>query len=590
MATMFPDDVAEFTTGGERKVYDFLRRAARPDGVFLVWYSPDIEDREPDFILYSPDSGLIVLEVKDWICEQILELDPKSALLRIGGGEERRKQPLAQAREYVGSLLSLLGKNVKPPAKIPCPVTWGAVFPHITRDEFEKNHLDTVMDGRRVLCADEIGESSHFGRDASGQAFRKWMLEKFPPLFPFNLTASQINWLRGCIFPVARLDLPGRGGQKQEQAILALDHDQENLARNLGFGKLLITGPAGSGKTVILAHQAWHLPRVDKKIRRVLVTCFNLSLVGYIRRLIARKGASLGAEGVEVLPFYSLCEKILGERLAHSSEDGDYYKLVVAEARERLRGAHPLKGHWDAILVDEGQDFTPDMAAVIHALAPTADIWTIFEDENQRLYHNKTDVWEAVFGAELKRRRLDCQYRNTKRIASLSAWALGEKPREREFGGGKGSDPEWLIEPDFGKLAAAVAERAAALAQSGVEMAEIAVLYVSGKLANGASLPHSLVEALEARGLLARWGARDATSKRSYDITTDSVTVTTAHSAKGLDYRHVFLFGLDRLNPGRDFDRRLAHVGITRARESLTICLNSLSGLASFLKNHSPGI
>ena len=101
MATMFPADADRFTTIGEKQVYLFLRKFARPDELFLVWYSPDIEDREPDFILFSPDSGLIVFEVKDWLAEQIMEANPKTALLRIGVREETRKQPLAQAREYV---------------------------------------------------------------------------------------------------------------------------------------------------------------------------------------------------------------------------------------------------------------------------------------------------------------------------------------------------------------------------------------------------------------------------------------------------------------------------------------------------------
>ena len=139
MATMFPAENAAFTTAGEEAVYRFLRRAARPDAVFLAWYSPDIEDREPDFILLSPDSGLIVLEVEDWLAEQVLEADPKSALLQIGPRQERRKQPLAQAREYVNSLLSLLGRHAPAgaggKAALPCPVTWGAVFPHMRREE-----------------------------------------------------------------------------------------------------------------------------------------------------------------------------------------------------------------------------------------------------------------------------------------------------------------------------------------------------------------------------------------------------------------------------------------------------------------------
>ena len=65
MATMFPADVTSFLTSGEEATYSFLQRTARPDGKFLCWYAPDIEDREPDFILLSPDCGLVVLEVKD---------------------------------------------------------------------------------------------------------------------------------------------------------------------------------------------------------------------------------------------------------------------------------------------------------------------------------------------------------------------------------------------------------------------------------------------------------------------------------------------------------------------------------------------
>ena len=41
------------------------------------------------------------------------------------------------------------------------------------------------------------------------------------------------------------------------------------------------------------------------------------------------------------------------------------------------------------------------------------------------------------------------------------------------------------------------------------------------------SLPESLLEAVEARGVMARWVARDTTSKRYFDITTDSVCIST---------------------------------------------------------------
>ena len=88
-------------------------------------------------------------------------------------------------------------------------------------------------------------------------------------------------------------------------------------------------------------------------------------------------------------------------------------------------------------------------------------------------------------------------------------------------------------------------------------------------------LPEALLKELEAHGVLARWVARDTVSKRDYDITTDSVTISTIYSAKGLDFAHVFLLGLDLLNPESERDRRLAYVGMTRAREQLVLISSS---------------
>ncbi|MBQ7011453.1 MAG: UvrD-helicase domain-containing protein [Clostridia bacterium] len=66
-----------------------------------------------------------------------------------------------------------------------------------------------------------------------------------------------------------------------------------------------------------------------------------------------------------------------------------------------------------------------------------------------------------------------------------------------------------------------------------------------------------------------------------YDETADAVVLMTIHSAKGLEFEHVFLPGMeDGLFPGMrsimepeelDEERRLAYVAITRARKRLTI-------------------
>lgn len=577
MATMFPAHVDAFTTSGENLTWHFLQRAARPDREFLCWYEPDIEEREPDFILYSPDCGLIVLEVKDWVVKQILEANPKIVLLSIGDREERRKNPVAQAKEYRNRLLSLLGRSpVGNQGQSPCPVAICVVLPHISRDELREHGLQQVFSEDTLICWDELQDHSPLLRDASGQQFRDWLKAHFPPLFPFSLTQSALNGIRAAIFPQVCLSLPRRqtwNSQNQSETLLALDHDQENLARTFGPGRHLIVGPAGSGRTLILAYQAWHLPRVSRNIKRILFVCFNLSLVGYIRRLLAQKGVCLGPDGVEVLPFYSLCERILGETLAHSAETEDFYSLVVQETLERLDGSHPLQHHWDAVLVDEGQDFSADMAQVLLRLVPPHGTLTVVQDDNQRLYQKDATGWQNMGIPLLQVRYVRRQYRNSKQIAQLATRILGIDAGKNSFLGWDGSEPSWLVSKDASGQVRDVAEAVADLVRQGCSMNEIAILYARSQVDDVACLPEELVSALEARGILARWIARDTASKRGYDITTDSVTISTIYSAKGLDFAVVFLLGLDRLNAGKARDRRLAYVGVTRAREHLTLAI-----------------
>jgi superfamily I DNA/RNA helicase len=107
-------------------------------------------------------------------------------------------------------------------------------------------------------------------------------------------------------------------------------------------------------------------------------------------------------------------------------------------------------------------------------------------------------------------------------------------------------------------------------------LSEFAVLYTKRSLAGGetSSAPEMIMTTLESGGIMCQWVSEDYRAKRGYDITTDKVSISTIHSAKGLDYACVFLLGLDGLPPDGWSEaqiRKLVYVGITRARHRLVI-------------------
>ena len=138
---------------------------------------------------------------------------------------------------------------------------------------------------------------------------------------------------------------------------------------------------------------------------------------------------------------------------------------------------------------------------------------------------------------------------------------------------------------DYETIAAWVADRISTLnEEEGYPLAEIAVIYTMRSPENDSAmnLPRLLEVALERKGIIHNWISEDYRAKRSYDVTTDSVTISTIHSVKGFDYACVFLLGLDWLEAGDRWTeeqiRKLAYVAVTRARERLFIpyCTNKM--------------
>ena len=596
MARMFPAQNETFPNEGEKIFYRFIEQAAKPDSKYMCWYTPDIKGEEPDFIVFCEDIGLVIIEVKQWVLDQITEINPYE--VRLAEFKQLMKNPLKQAKDYSLALRDrlksdgrLLAKAGQYSGKVKIPVSYGVAFPNITTHEFEESQVAKVIQTSQVFLWDDLNPDSELSQDASGKKLLDQLKKRFPPLFGFRVEHNDIEYLREILFPEVHIELPQRKSDKNlasdKQHIKLLDHHQESLARQIDAGHRIILGPSGSGKTLILIHRALFLFKYNPAVKRALFVCYNITLVNYIKRLFAGKGVPLGPDGIEVMHFFELCSKITQENIQYEKQDADYYKLVVSETLDKVSDCG-LK--YDLILVDEGQDFSSDMYKIITSvLNRKSNHLMIAIDDNQDIYKPDRSWKDAGIEAKGRIKNLSAVYRNTKQISRLAGTLIGLKPsaaapkdyQDRMFDDTctlDGPKPEVVSFKDYPDMIQEISKQIKTILEQGyIPASEIAVLYTV-KYIPGVKekiLPELIEAALDKHGIISNWVSEDYRSKRAYDITTNSITISTIHSVKGMDFHQVFLVGLDLLEPNEIWSEQqlynLAYAGMTRARYRLFI-------------------
>ena len=148
------------------------------------------------------------------------------------------------------------------------------------------------------------------------------------------------------------------------------------------FESMLIRGCAGSGKTVMAVKLA---QRLAAQGRDVLLLCYNQILAS---RLQAEVKAY---PGITAAAFFEFCiEKmnIPEEKIAQYRSDPRLYTDVLPQALNKYLYAHP-ELCYDAVIVDEGQDFTKEAWDVISLLHVEGGKFFVFCDPGQNIFHDE---------------------------------------------------------------------------------------------------------------------------------------------------------------------------------------------------------
>ncbi len=589
MATFLssPPGLGTQSTSGERRLATRFADLLEDD--YLCWYDVPVGPKyqHPDFVLLHPGRGLLILEVKDWRIDSIIDANPHSFLVDFGAGRKTQSNPLEQARQYAHGIVRLLESDpqlINPPddeyaGRLNFPWGYGVVLTNITRRQFDSSGLSSLLPPHRVLCKDEMTES------VDAEAFQKRLWDMFDVRFTSQLTLPQVERIRARLFPdicISRQSLFAERSEAGEELpatdLRVMDLQQEAIARGLGEGHRVIHGVAGSGKTLILAYRCEFLARTLPK--PILVLVYNKALAAWLAHQVAARGL---ADRVSVRTFHGWCNDQLTLYYVPKpvSTGQSFFKDLVAAVIRAVDTGKIPRAQYGALLIDEGHDFEPEwLHLVVQMLDPESNSLLLLYDDAQSIYganRAKSFTFRSVGISALGRTKiLKRNYRNTDEIlACAHAFAreiLSPKDADEdgvplvapEPGGRKGPRPRFYESRSAHGEAVIIRQELQRLYAQGTPWRDMGVVYTARFVAE------EVVRALEEAGVPFEW-QKDSQSK-SFDHERDCVRVMTAQSSKGLQYKVGMVAGVGYLPwQNESEEARLMYVAMTRATDELVI-------------------
>lgn len=392
MVTCLPAQPA-FANSSEQVVWERLRDTLPPGALLLAnrRVTDRSKDHEADLVVVLPGAGVAVIEVKGWGVEH----DGQAWSIERQG-RRRSIDPVKQAREARYALRDYVGRDPR----------WGS------RPTLRWAHL--VVLPRRTLPPDFALPDCP-----------RWMVvdrQELPDIAALLAAVlhAQVNdyavpdtddvalleeVLAGRPLPMADLlDLSAAREDRadrltQQQAVIL---DAITLLR-----RVEVRGGAGSGKTWLAVEQARRLSRTGQ---RVALTCYSRGLSAFLQRRCA-------ALPYRERPAYVGTFHGLGLRWgapAGADDDSEYWENELPRQMVDLARSLPSGQRFDAVVVDEAQDFAYGWWTPLLAGLQDEDEGGVyvFSDEGQRVFSRYGQVPLALVPIVL-----DTNLRNTRPIA-----------------------------------------------------------------------------------------------------------------------------------------------------------------------------
>ncbi|MGR6542107.1 3'-5' exonuclease [Paenibacillus tundrae] len=620
MANTVPETIPKKATAGERLLFETLKKHLPEE--YIVYYEPDIRGRRPDFVIIGPDLGLLVLEVKDYTKGTLHQLNRDEWTLRNTAGEMvATRSPLKQARDYAFLIADQLKKDKnlikeETPGYLKFNYGYGVVFTRLKQRDFLHMDLYRVIDPLFVLTREEIDPDDE---DFSAEILIEKLLHMFtvPTRNRYTLTHDDIQAIRYHLFPEVRISVEHKEVvPHQDQLLLSLhniktmDLYQEKMAKQVGDKHRLIRGVAGSGKTLVLVSRARMLAK-NHPDWNILVLCYGSTLSQYLRQAIVQKLA-------EPEDLFDIMEKDVISTLESNIQVSTFHswlgkhfhiidKKLPALLEKVKQGLQELP-KYDAILIDEGQDFDADWLRLVSAcLNDETQSLLLVEDRAQTIFRRKNSLAQDT-GLDFRGRSkiLTINYRNTAQIVQFAWDFYKEQSKLQQKVISTGVDGSEIIPPQFTKRKGPepfiysskntkvemefVTKSIDYLRrEKSFSLKDIAILYRVQE-SNQVNVIDVLGQALDDRSLPYNWVTQNDQSKKNFNREEESIKILTIDSAKGLDFRAVFIISIESMprEQGKSddiYEREVSrfYIGMTRALEWLFLSYSGESKFTQYL-------
>lgn len=415
MARMIPATISpEIKSPAEKIIYSWLSELEWKNCIVLhsLGMSEHVDKifGEIDFVVIA-DEGILCIEVKGGVVRR--EDGVWKFINRYGKVSTKHEGPYEQAQGNEQSLRKFLVNKLKDRSDSICRCAYAScvMTPDCVIDA--ENNIDIISD----ITFDKRNTKEELPKFFEN-AFKYWKdktLEKhhFSGIHLQDKDKDRlVNILRGdfAFVPAISLSL-----QRTDEMLLSLTDEQYVVMQGFRSKRMMVSGPAGTGKTLLAMDQCRKLKASGYK---VMYLCYNRLIANYVRNVFDAE-----KQEIDVYTFHGfLLEKT---KLTEVVSDNNFFKEVLPEKfLESIETYMPEDKKYDVLIIDEGQDLMNTYSILcLESMVKNGlsnGRWSIYYDKNQNIfgkYDELQNIYDELedYGASCYELSINC--RNTKQIA-----------------------------------------------------------------------------------------------------------------------------------------------------------------------------